>query len=161
MTEEEYVFSTGFFGKGDPAKVVRALRALSRRGRLTAEAVVKAAKNPRSPLHACFEWDDATAAHKYRLYQARNLILSVRVKTVDRPEKPTERVFVLDEDEEGSHYREIVEVQEAESVDRILAMAISDLVDWVGRYEDLADQLPGVFDEVHKAIKVEKKRRAA
>jgi len=161
MTQEEYMFSTGFFGKGDPNKVVRALLKLKKNGRLTPERVVRAARNPKSPLHACFEWDDQEAARKYRLYQARNLILSVRVKHEEEPEQEPLRVFVRDEDDEGSHYREVVEVTEVESADFIMNNAIQDLVDWVGRYEELADRLPGVFAEVHKAIRAEKKRRAA
>lgn len=146
------------------AKVVRALRKLKKNGRLTPEDVVKAAKNPKSPLHPCFEWDDEEAAHQYRLHQARNLVNHVRVRFVDEEGdeiEPPRRVFVRDIDDEGSHYREIVDVQEAETVDRIMAKAISDLADWVDRYQDLADQLPGVFSEVYKAIRAEKKRRAA
>jgi hypothetical protein len=49
-------------------------------GRLTPEAVVTAAKDPKSPLHGHFQWDDATAATEHRLNQARALIRSVRVE---------------------------------------------------------------------------------
>lgn len=48
------------------------------RGRLTPEEVIEAARDPESPGHVYFDWDDSTAAHKWRLTQARN-ILSVRV----------------------------------------------------------------------------------
>jgi len=44
------------------------------KGHLTPEAVIEAAKDPESPLHGEFTWDDAEAAHKYRLVQARALI---------------------------------------------------------------------------------------
>lgn len=43
-------------------------------GKLTAQMVVDAAKNEKSPLHGYFEWDDTEAARKWRLHQARNLI---------------------------------------------------------------------------------------
>lgn len=60
------------------------------RGELTPDAVVEVAKDPDSPLHKYFEWSDSGAAHKYRVYQARNLIKRVRVdvnitKTEVRP----------------------------------------------------------------------------
>ena len=49
---------------------------------LTPETVVEAARNPRSPLHSQFEWDDGAAGESYRLQQARALIKRVRVDVV-------------------------------------------------------------------------------
>lgn len=46
---------------------------------LTPEAVVADARNPKSPLHKEFEWDDSIAGQKFRLHQARELIKRVRV----------------------------------------------------------------------------------
>ena len=42
-------------------------------------AVVDQARDPKSPLHRYFEWDDNEAAEQYRLYQARNLIARVKI----------------------------------------------------------------------------------
>lgn len=49
---------------------------------LTPETVVEAARDPRSPLHSQFEWDDGAAGEAYRLQQARALIKRVRVDVV-------------------------------------------------------------------------------
>lgn len=49
-------------------------------GTVTAEAVLAAARNKKSALHAEFEWDDKKAAHEHRLDQARALIRSVKVE---------------------------------------------------------------------------------
>lgn len=46
-------------------------------GRLTPEMVLTDAKRKDSPLHAYFEWNNAKAAHQWRLEQARTLIRSV------------------------------------------------------------------------------------
>lgn len=43
-------------------------------GLLRAPDVVHAAKDPRSPLHRHFQWDNAKAGHAFRLHQARQLI---------------------------------------------------------------------------------------
>ena len=43
-------------------------------GKLTAQAVVDAAREESSPLHGYFEWEDSKAANEYRLLQARKLI---------------------------------------------------------------------------------------
>ena len=57
------------------------LAALYRRNgeSITPEAVIDDARDPSSPLHACFEWDDKKAAHQHRLDQARELIRAVPV----------------------------------------------------------------------------------
>jgi hypothetical protein len=55
------------------------LAALSNAGRITPEDVVQDAADPESPLHPYFDWDDAQAAHKHRLEQART-ILKVKVQ---------------------------------------------------------------------------------
>ena len=43
------------------------------------EALVEAARDPGHPLHVCFNWDDASEAHRARLSRARALIREVRV----------------------------------------------------------------------------------
>lgn len=62
-------------------EVTEALRRLAEAGRgvLLPEAVVQAARDPRSPLHASFTWNDSEAAEKRRLDEARALIRSVKV----------------------------------------------------------------------------------
>jgi hypothetical protein len=52
------------------------------RGQLTPNVLVDDAASAESPLHAMFEWDDAKAAAKHRLDQARAIIHSVKVKIV-------------------------------------------------------------------------------
>lgn len=49
---------------------------LAKRGKgiLTADAVVKHARNPETALHEAFEWDDTEAARRFRLDQARQVI---------------------------------------------------------------------------------------
>jgi hypothetical protein len=53
-------------------------------GRLDPELVVERARDPESPLHAHFEWNDEEAAKQHRIKQARLLIRSVRVEVVVR-----------------------------------------------------------------------------
>lgn len=48
-------------------------------GRLTPQAVVMDATDPKSPLHTHFEWDVDKAAQRHWLDQARTLIRSVEV----------------------------------------------------------------------------------
>jgi len=70
--------------------------------------VVDAARSESSPLHSKFEWDDSVAAEKYRLYQARQLLI-VTVDYIGTGKKATlQRVFVsltTDRQQEGGGYR--------------------------------------------------------
>lgn len=59
----------------------QALRELEDKyGRVTARALVDAARSTKHPLHNHFVWDNAIAGDKYRLDQARAIIASVRME---------------------------------------------------------------------------------
>lgn len=58
-----------------------ALEAIAKeRGYLEPKAVVEAAKDPSSPLHEYFEWDQKAGHEEYLLIQARTLIRSVKIE---------------------------------------------------------------------------------
>lgn len=65
-----------------PPAVRAAIAELEQRGRLSPADVVETARDPSSPLHHCFDWDDTSAAESWRIEQARRLIRSVRVVVV-------------------------------------------------------------------------------
>jgi hypothetical protein len=56
-------------------------------GELTEDAILKKAKLKNSALHDYFEWDNSKAAEAYRRQQARGVIASVTVVTVDNEGK--------------------------------------------------------------------------
>jgi hypothetical protein len=60
----------------------RELAALESKGNLSPDAVIDVARKPSNPLHEFFDWNDATAAHSYRIEQARTLIRSVRIEVM-------------------------------------------------------------------------------
>lgn len=77
-------------------------------GGITPEDVVEDARNPKSPTHDWFEWDNTEAAEKYRKSQASYLLRSINVVgTVNNVERETklfynvvmkERVYVTVEE---------------------------------------------------------------
>jgi hypothetical protein len=76
----------------DPDDCGRVLKSIEKRdGLLTPEAVLKAAENPKNPLHDAFDWDDGVAARGWRIHQARAIIRSVRVV---RTSEPPRQVYV-------------------------------------------------------------------
>lgn len=59
-----------------------------RDGSITPEAVVDTARDPASPLHHRFEWDDSVAAEAHRRTQAQKLIREVKVELIRSPDAP-------------------------------------------------------------------------
>jgi len=72
-------------------------------GILQAYDVLTEARNPDSPLHPMFEWDDQVAAHQYRLDQARALIREVRVEVVCRDEMVLAPLYVRQPDAKSGY----------------------------------------------------------
>lgn len=81
-------FRSGFRLPQDVDAATAAERLLSlheKHGHLTPEQVLADATRKTSPLHSFFQWDDATAAHEHRKWQARHLLGSLII-TVRRPD---------------------------------------------------------------------------
>lgn len=75
--------------KSDPnVEIIAAIEATAdAHGHITPEGVVNAARDPKSPLHCKFEWDDGIAAEQYRRDQARTLIRKLTFVTADTTHK--------------------------------------------------------------------------
>jgi ribonuclease D len=91
-----YQFKPGSHLTGNAQAVGERLARLEAKGRLTPLAVMSDARARNSPLHRFIEWDDAKAAHRYRLDQAAHLIrcVTVVVEQPDQQEGRTIRAFV-------------------------------------------------------------------
>jgi hypothetical protein len=90
---------------------------------LRASCVVDAARSPSSPLHSKFEWDDAVAGEKPRLYQARTLIRSVRIIELDGQEERLIHVPAIASGEEGSYQIASVLVEHVDELARAMRQA--------------------------------------
>ena len=67
----------------DVKVLAKAIKRLERDdGKLLPEDVLNAARDPKSPLHDHFTWDETEAAHKHNLHEARQLIRAVRIDVV-------------------------------------------------------------------------------
>lgn len=127
--------------EADAQEIGEALNSISEKagGKLTPGAVVEAAKSSRSVLHKHFQWEDASAAHAWRLHQARSLITSVRVLDDDIPggQAPA---FISISTKDGRNYHTLHAVKgDRELQDAVLAAAERDLAAWQDRYRQLRD----------------------
>jgi hypothetical protein len=133
---------------------------MNRHGRLTPIIVVTAAQDKKSPLHKHFEWNDTKAAAKYRLWQARQLIMSVEV--IVRTESGDEKIraFLNVGRQAGKDARFYIPLQQAVSNARykkeLLKCALMEVEYWRKQYAVLSSLRP-IFKVVDSFVK--KKRR--
>ena len=99
------------------------LEALAVDGVLNPERVVEAARNPNSSMHGQFDWDDSTAAHEYRLSQARALIKRVKVNVI-RTDNEIVKVSSYIRSPTGAGYEPTQKVM-VNHADRITVMLIT------------------------------------
>lgn len=79
-------------------------------GLLTVTAVVEAARDEDSPLHRHFDWDDNTAAEKYREWQARTLIQKCKITIEHRPDTIVRAYVSVPSDRKEGGYRAVQDV---------------------------------------------------
>lgn len=122
-------------------------------GQITPVDVVEAARDPASPLHGHFEWQDTLAAEQWRLAQARTLIASVRVKLQSAPERPPLRAFVHIPVPVPHYESAKLAMADDDKRAMILRRALGELESFKKRYSELSelaqvfaqiDALPGV-----------------
>lgn len=121
-------------------------------GRLDAVNVVEASRDPGAPLHSEFEWNDAKAAVKFRVEQAKYMIRSITVTpTSDNGPTAPIRAFVSVMRDEDRSY---TSVQHALSDDelraQVLRQAWAELEAWRNRYAELCE-LGKVFSVIEQA----------
>jgi len=136
-------------GKGphDAASIAaELLRIETKRRVLRPTDVVEEARDPDSPLHRYFSWDDGEAAQKWREDQARGLIASVRVKITTTPERPPLRAFLhVPSTGQAQHYGSAAKVMsDPERRRLVLSRALTELDSFKKRYAEI-EELAVVF----------------
>lgn len=127
--------SVGFTANAD--KVGEELERIESREELTREAVLEYAKDKKSELNKCFEWDDSIAGEKYRLQQASFVLSSISIVVSEEPKKAT-RMYVTIKNEDKKTYKNIVSVLENEDeYKQLLDKAERDFVSYKEKYQDM------------------------
>ena len=135
--------------------IIKELKRIAKanKGELQPKAVVDAARDEKSILHSQFDWDDTTAAEKFRLHQARNLIRVVVsfVKDSDGGMVAC-RVFVslTPDREDDTGYRVTTDVlSDPDQRAQLLADAKADMKRFASKYRQLVE-LAEVFEAMDK-----------
>lgn len=103
-TAEEYAWTEGFSCKLAPEVVQRECRHIEKvYGELTPETFLKEAAPAGAILHPLIDWDDDTAAHSWRVQQARRVISSLRILYPPAPERMPAFVSVVKKTDGEAH----------------------------------------------------------
>ena len=107
------------------------------------EQVLDKARDSESELHKCFDWDDSSAAEKYRLHQARLVInhLIVVKRDVDEEKEPVQfRVMLKNDTARESGYKQtLVMVRDEDEYKKMLEQAYRELHSFKQKYSCLSE----------------------
>ena len=126
---------------------------------IVAKSVVNLARNPKSPLHPAFEWDDSVAAEEYRTEQARKMLHSLRIKVenVTNTSEPV-RFFVnikptaVDENKPSRLYTSVDNaMSDSELRRQVLVNALRELESFRRKYAQF-QELAKVHEEIDKVL---------
>lgn len=121
----------------------RELKSLEEDGLLDPEKVVEFASDPKTALHSAFEWNNTKAGHAYRIWQARQIIVSVKVVPQGTFEPVRAFVSLRSDRLEGGGYRETMAVLADEELSKELVhQALDEFMYWKSKYEQLVDLAP-------------------
>lgn len=112
----------------------------------TTAQILDKARDEQTELHKCFDWDDAEAAEKWRLQQARHIVCNLVIKEKTDAPKPEVRVFFKTDNESG-YKPTVLIMQDKDEYQKLLARALAELNSFRAKYKSLTE-LDGVFDAI-------------
>lgn len=129
--------------------------------RATPKQIVDAARSKRSPIHDLFDWDDTTAAEKYRIWQARHHTSTLSVVIVRSGKQKKMRAYhsvYVDRDDDSKGTRSYCSsgsiMNDAELREQVIAQALRELENWQARYS----LYRSVFAQVFHAVKTVRRK---
>lgn len=131
-----------------------------RGGYLSASDVLDVAESEDSAIHYEFEWDDSTAAHEYRLSQARHLTRSLIVVVEERPTRAYESIplKVAAPEEDGpntrgdSVYVSVQDVRQKPEWNECVLQKFRRDIDALRKRYQTVKQLSAVFSAIDEAL---------
>lgn len=112
---------------------------------ITPADVLEKARDEKSELHKCFEWDNDKAAEKYRTIQAGNVIRMLYIVPKSEESAP---VRVLSKTSQNAVYQPTrTFLTNKNEYENLLKMALAELESFRRKYETLSE-LEQVFEQI-------------
>ena len=140
----------GYRVKTAPGEVHEELERIRAGGDLDPQSVVNASEPEDAVLHPEFEWDDPTAANKWRLEEAKYLVRSIEIirEETQKPARVYESITVKSDEPDERPVRAFRPIEEVmadpDLRDELLGSAIRDVLALKRRYSGL-QELAQVF----------------
>lgn len=117
----------------------------------TPDDIVEKAKDPKTELHKCFEWDDTVAAEKWRRFTARQICCSLQVVVEKEEAEPITYRLIQSDRTEQAYKPVILTVRNDDEYGRLLKQAKLELKAFRERYKKITE-LETVIDEIDRII---------
>ena len=114
----------------------------------TTAQILDKARDEKTELHKCFDWDDAEAAEKWRLQQARHDVCNLVIKEKNETPRPEVRVF-FKTDADSGYKPTVLIMQDKDEYRKLLDRALAELNSFKAKYKTLVE-LDGVFDAIDR-----------
>lgn len=117
----------------------------------TPHEVLDLARNPSTELHKCFDWDDSSAAEKWRIQQARFVCNSFTV--VVETTKGEEKAYrLVQHDHDEKVYRPVTfTIRNEDQYESLLRKAKTELAAFKNRYKSIVE-LENVIEEIDRIL---------
>lgn len=129
--------------KADAQKVYEEIASIG--DSATTRQILDKARDEKTELHKCFEWNDTEAAEKWRMHQARNVACSLIFKERHEEKKPPLRL--VQQTEIGVYKPTVLIMQDKDEYAKLLSRALAELNSFKAKYQTLVE-LDGVFDAI-------------
>ena len=107
--------------------------------KISPDEVLEMARDESTELHKCFDWDDSSAAEKFRKIQARDVIRFIVIKEEEKPEdRPQIKVFQVTEKTGGYKPIEFI-VKHEDEYKALLERAWAELRAFKAKYSMLEE----------------------
>ena len=157
----EYFASAGSaFTKADAEVIGPQLEVLAEDGDVSERNVVDIARSENSPLHRFFDWNNESAADKFRLHQAGTMMRSIRVRYAENDKPRVTPAYKIGRAQPKSTFSQghnVLHGDSAAAVQKAKA-AFDELTSWRARYQpfvvvwkDFAHAFRGVANQISEA----------
>ena len=166
MSLREYFASAGsIFTKEDAEVIGPQIESMAEQGDISERAIVDTARSDNSPLHRFFDWNDASAADRFRLHQAGMMLRSIRVRFTENDRARSAPAYRIERAAPKSTFgrgHNVLHGDSAAAVSKAKA-AFDELTGWRARYgpfvtvwADFAQAFRGVANQIGEAEDVVK-----
>ncbi len=117
--------------------------------------IVDKARDEATELHKCFTWDDAEAAEKYRLNEARQivrlLVIKPREDEAETKSEPIRLFYKTDRDHDSGYKQTRLILQDKDEYRALLRQAKAELNAFRVKYKTLVE-LEAVFEAIDELL---------